>query len=1268
MKPNLKFWLVRPLSVLLFLILLLALVTALLVFSNLGTTLIANNVQRFLPGLELEEVEGALVRGVNLKRLQWKNESVVVELQQLKMNNSLDVSIPTTLQVESMQADKLIVKLLDNKNTAATSEPFDLSAIELPLNINAKQVAIKEVEIWQGDKPIRLQNVTLQGYAKGGQIQLEDLQAHIDQLSVPQGEQTLQARNIDLSADLLGNELKIKNLRGQIYDDQGKADVAASGTVELKEPYPLNMTLLVDSASSKWGGGKATAKIGGELQNYTLDTNADWQYANYPRYQGALKGKGTLQSLMIDALQLKGSAGNIQAKGQLSWQDGVAWNVDVAGQRLNPQGFVKDMPAQLDTAFKSIGRIDATGKPDIQLDVNLLKGKLRGYPVDAKGKGAWNGKVLLVENLDALVGKNRLQAKGQASDQVQVEWKLDAPDLNQLYPKLHGNAKGNGTLQGLVNGSQLQLDVANLTGKVEGYDLNAKGKANWNNQKLVVQDVVVQSGNNRLEASGQATEPFDLRWKVDAKNLAKAWKGLEGSLKGEGTLKGSLQKPQVVADLQGNKLRYLDYRLGAVDVTAKQVAGGYELEGTARDFKTGDASIGKIEAKASQQTNGNFAIDGDLSTITVAGTTITSAKLKGQGSIENHRLTAQINHPDGDTSFAASGGWRNNQWQGTVQNLSLRDTPAGNWDMTNAVQLTASNREFISSTMCLANHQGAQACGKPAWSQRSGLNVSGNLQQVPLVMLRPWLPNTINPQGIANADYRFEQRGGRPIAQVTLRLPDSSVAIRDQQGKVETLAYTNARADLSLNDRLLAMQAQFDLPAYGQVRSSGEVELSPRNGNHRIEAQLNVNMPDISWMERFSSQITQLKGQMTGDVRINGLLAKPSVTGTARLNNGQLLLTETGAKLEAITMVMQANGTDQATITGSLRAGPGVMSANGVLYLADLPNWRANVNLQGNNLKLMDTHEVQAWVSPTLQIQASPAQFAITGRVLVPEGIVSLREIPQGAKALSEDVVIVGSRARSQPIQQTLLKETPLDIQPNVSIELGDKVKFNGFGLDARLTGKIQVLRTRQDIVAEGVLNVVEGVYKAYGQNLTIERGRLLFNGPIDNPGLDVRAVREVEDGDIKVGISLAGTVKQPESTLFSSPQQTQSDTLSYLLTGRAMSTLSGDQSSLLMDAITQLGIAGGESLAQQIGGRFGLDEVGLKTKNGDIQQSELSLGKRLGPRLYVRYIVSLFDSLQRLAITYQINKRLQLEAKTGLYQGLDLIYKIDTDKGPFGP
>ena len=356
-------------------------------------------------------------------------------------------------------------------------------------------------------------------------------------------------------------------------------------------------------------------------------------------------------------------------------------------------------------------------------------------------------------------------------------------------------------------------------------------------------------------------------------------------------------------------------------------------------------------------------------------------------------------------------------------------------------------------------------------------------------------------------------------------------------------------------------------------------------------------------------------------------------------------------------------------ITGSLRAGQGVLKASGVLRLANLPNWSADLRLQGNNLLLMNTYEVQGQVSPDLNIQATPKAVVVTGTLRIPEASINIQALPVGASVRSDDIVFVG---RTQPASTARKKlRTPqdgpaIDIQPNVLVEVGDKVRMNAFGLEARLTGKIRLLRNKQDIVAEGALSVVDGFYKAYGQNLSIERGRLIFNGPMTNPGLDVRATRKVED-DITVGISLGGTVKQPESTLFSSPQQTQSDTLSYLLTGRALSGIYGSDTALLTRVITSLGLAGGESLAQSLGTSIGLDEVGINSNGGDYKQSELALGKKLGSKLYVKYIVGLFDSLQRVAVTYQVNKRLQIEATSGASQSIGLIYKLETNTGPFG-
>jgi translocation and assembly module TamB len=156
---------------------------------------------------------------------------------------------------------------------------------------------------------------------------------------------------------------------------------------------------------------------------------------------------------------------------------------------------------------------------------------------------------------------------------------------------------------------------------------------------------------------------------------------------------------------------------------------------------------------------------------------------------------------------------------------------------------------------------------------------------------------------------------------------------------------------------------------------------------------------------------------------------------------------------------------------------------------------------------------------------------------------------------------------------------------------------------------------------------------------------------------MDIKAIRKLPN--VEVGIHLTGTVQKPEPTLFSSPTQSQSNTLSYLLTGKKLADASGDQSSMLLSAVTSLGVSGGEGIARNIGTSLGLDDVSINADDG-LESSELELGKRLGPKLYLKYIVGLFDALQHIAVEYRINKSLAVEAQSGENQGFDLIYKME--------
>ena len=89
-------------------------------------------------------------------------------------------------------------------------------------------------------------------------------------------------------------------------------------------------------------------------------------------------------------------------------------------------------------------------------------------------------------------------------------------------------------------------------------------------------------------------------------------------------------------------------------------------------------------------------------------------------------------------------------------------------------------------------------------------------------------------------------------------------------------------------------------------------------------------------------------------------------------------------------------------------------------------------------------------------------------------------------------------------------------------------VTFKGFDFTAYLDGELEAIETPGEKTrGRGALSFRQGKYRGYGQDLTIDPGRLIFAGPINNPSLDVLAYRKAAD-NTRAGFKVTGTVQAP--------------------------------------------------------------------------------------------------------------------------------------------
>ena len=229
-------------------------------------------------------------------------------------------------------------------------------------------------------------------------------------------------------------------------------------------------------------------------------------------------------------------------------------------------------------------------------------------------------------------------------------------------------------------------------------------------------------------------------------------------------------------------------------------------------------------------------------------------------------------------------------------------------------------------------------------------------------------------------------------------------------------------------------------------------------------------------------------------------------------------------------------------------------------------------------------------------------------------------------------------------------------------VRLGDDAYLNAFGLKTHLSGNVNVVSTNDSLGLRGVVKLKDGRFKAYGQDLQIRKGEFAFAGPLDDPGIDLEAIRSPEStrDDVVAGIRVKGHASDPIVTVFSDPAKSQEEALSYLLRGEGLDSSHDDsESGMMTQILLGLGASQGNAILSSIGSGVGIEGLGIDTQGvGD--ESEVVVSGYILPGLQVKYGVGIFDSLATLTLRYKIMPRLYIEAASGVDQAIDLLYSFE--------
>ncbi|WP_041931217.1 translocation/assembly module TamB domain-containing protein [Pseudomonas brassicacearum] len=1212
---------------------LVALVLALSVV--LGTTFGSRWALGLVPGLTVENFQGRLGGQWSADHLLWQQDASRVEVDRLIFAWSPLCLARMTLCIEQLKADQVALQLPASADEPS-SGPISLPDLDLPLAIELGDVQVGSLS-FNGSE--QLKGLQLVAHWTAAGMQIDSVQLQRDELSLklsgllkPGGDWPLNAEGrltlpapgatpwaLDLKVD--GNLLKTLNLKA---DSSGYLQGQLSGELQpLADNLPAKVRITAD-------GFKASADLPDTLLLNQLELTGEGDLKNgyqllgkatLPAEKGpvALLLQGTVDAngAQIAGLDLDaGDQQSLKLSGQLDWREGlraeakVAW-LDFPWHRLYP---LIDEPQVTLRSFD--GEVSYTDGQYLGNFQAALDGPAGAFSLGSPFSGDLTQIHLPQLKLAAGQGKAEGHLSLQFAEGIAWDTALQLSAINPAYwlGELPGTLAGPLRSKGMMKNDRLDLDAdLDLKGKLRGQPAVFQAKASGAGEQWKLSALDIRLGDNRINGSGSLQEKLTGQIDIKLARLAQLWPQLRGQVVGRVDVAGTLKAPQGKLGLQGTQLAFQDNRLQSLNL----------------DAILDSAQRGKLDLKAS----GIRAGETSLGVLTVSG----------QGDIKRQALNLDLQGPQLDTTLALDGALDQGNWRGR---LASGDVQAGGqaWRL----QAPAKLERLADGTLNVGAHcwrsGEASLCGEDQRLMPEP-KLRYHLKQFPIESLAQWMPKDFAWQGRLNADLQLDLPASGPNGRILVDASGGTLRIRDKEGdKAQWLDFPYQT--LTLNSRLTPKRIDTDLNFVGA--RLGELmlqaQINPIPASKPVSGSFRLTGLDLSVARPFVPMVETLTGHLNGSGTLSGGLLAPQVNGNLVLSDGEVSGPELPVSLEALQMRAAITG-EAVQLNGNWKSGKsGQGSLNGNIGWGDALTM--NLALKGSQLPVTVEPYAVLDVAPDLNITMHGERLSIAGKVLVPKGEITIRELPPSTVKVSDDTVIVG--------HQTEEGKAPLAMAMDIDVIVGqDKLAFSGFGLTANVQGQVHI---GDNMDTRGELWLNDGRYRAYGQRLTVRRARLLFAGPIDQPYLDIEAIRQTDD--VIAGIRLSGSAEQPTTQIFSEPAMSQEQALSYLVLGRPLST-TGEDNNMLAQAALGLGLMGSSGVTTSLANNLGIEDFQLDTQGSGNATSVVASGN-LSEKLSLRYGVGVFEPANTIALRYKLSKKVYLEAASGVASSLDIFYKRD--------
>ncbi|WP_105264397.1 autotransporter assembly complex protein TamB [Pseudoalteromonas sp. T1lg76] len=1235
----------------------LILLLSLLLFTGYGNRTLVAIANNLVDGLNIELKQGRLLANDPFE-LQYQSDGLTLNAQAVQIDVRIFGCVGVCL--DNIAAKRLSVQSISaapqqdsvsSSNVNADDEKRQTSGplvqLQLP-NIAVKRFAIGEADIAVAGQEIQVKDLSASLSAQGNRIKVKPFKVKELQLELapaapePKSEPLLQLPPLAEIAFDLGLDIRIQD-----FALNNATLVQGENTHKLSNVH-LNAALLgnklaIDQVSLSY-----------ELPFEATDTQTQAELLHAALSGNlAFSGDNALQlALQVKAL---GEHSQLDVSGSLSELQFTLANQGQYPLTLNATAelrqsnwpftlHAKQQQWQLPLSSASGAQTLQLLQSEIQAQGNIddyqveltLHSQLGDYPELHSQLNA-NGTLssLQVESLQLLAGESKAEVKTALNwrDGLSAEFSAELADLHSEY--LIDTVQSD--ISGQVSGSfemdsqgQWQLAVApsTLSGTVNDMALQLQADLDLNSSLHgVVRQLQLRQGDNILNLKGEVDE----QWRLEGALALSADTPL---------MPGYGAKGQAQLQIRGQRL-----------------APKIKLEAQLAQVQGAGVSVDSLnlDVESEYQDALQYDISAQLSGIKTGGEHLDSLELQSRGSDKVQQTSLRLDSPLAQLQSAFT-----SELSSSYQQIKLQLEQFELQSQEHQVALAAPTKVHLdlakqalhSERLCLRG-EALDLCLEPANIDPMQGEAKATLTHLYLQALTPYLGPHTGLTGVAKGHAQFKWRSGAaPQIDVELQSEQLQASYRYQQQlhnfPVETLA-------LSLHSDINQAQAKLQLKSSILGNLNANLKVTDVMAAQELDGQLQMDGVQLTKLAALAPEVKNLAGDISADLRFTGNISQPLVHGQINAEGLSLEGETLPLSLAESRLNVQLAG-EQIQVTGHL-ANPdgGDLNVSGEgLWLGEQPH--LTLKVQGQRFVVIPDQGIMIALSPDLNIEVNAQQVKVGGIVDVPYGRIKIKELPQGAVKVSDDEIIVDAPVQEQTV--------PFMYDVDLKVNIQDDVYIDSFGLKSYIKGDLMITANNESHpLAVGELNLVDGKYRAFGQDLLIRTGQIGFSGTLDKPHINVRAIRNPDNtaNGVVAGIELVGSVEQPQLHVFSEPAMDRSQALSYVLNGQPLGDGDTNTDALLTRMLLAQGTNRGEGLVSRIGESIGLRDVTLNS-SGSGDDTKVEIAGYIAPGIQVKYSVGVFESISEVAVRYQVLQKLYIEVTSGLYDTLDILYRFDID------